>query len=238
MFRDKQFLKAVAFLIFYHEKAKSNICQGFTYAKLGSLTGVHVSTLKKRLAVLKERGLAEVRNGALVFKSVKSKHGDRNKKILNASFSSLNDVEKTLWSILVCILQERKNYIHRAILGARHSRDYKTVKKAKQIIRKYATDNVFHEYGLSYKTIASRLGVSIKSAFDYVQYAVEHGFLLMKSHFLRFYKKGVNFYKVPGFTFTTKNYCFKVLANTYIVNGYSMPIYKIQNKYNKEHANS
>lgn len=231
MFRDKAFLKAIAFLIFYHEKTNSNICKGFTYAKLSSVTGVHPTTIKKRLATLKERGfVVKIHNGTLVFKSITSKHGSRNKKILNASLPSLGDAEKALWAILVCILQERKNFIHRAILDARYSRDYKTVKNAKQIIRKYAKDNVFHEYGMSYSTIASRLGVSLKSAFEYVRDAVKHGYLLVKSHFLKFYKKGVNFYKVPGFTFTTKNYCFKVLANTYIVNGYSMPIYRLMNK--------
>ena len=230
MFRDKAFLKAIAFLIFYHEKTNSNICKGFTYAKLSSVTGVHPTTIKKRLATLKERGFVKIHNGTLVFKSITSKHGSRNKKILNASLPSLGDAEKALWAILVCILQERKNFIHRAILGARYSRDYKTVKNAKQIIRKYAKDNVFHEYGMSYRTIASRLGISLRSAFDYVRNALKHGYLLVKNHFLKFYKKGVNFYKVPGFTFTTKNYCFKVLANTYIVNGYSMPIYRLVNK--------
>ena len=233
MFGDKKFLKAIAFILLYHEITNSNICKNYSVNKLSNLTGIHASTIKNRLQTLKQRNLAKINNGTLIFLSITSKHNDRNKKLNNFSFSSLIEIEKSLFALLVCILQERKDFIHRAFLDAKYSVDYKTVKRAKAMIRKYARGERFSEKGISYKKIAKKLGVSIKSAFDYVKFAIEHSFLFKETHFKRVFYKYVNYYPIKGYTFTTQHFAYKVGANTYIVTGTSSPYYKYINNRKK-----
>lgn len=233
MFRDKKFLKAIAFVLLYHEITNSNICKDYSVSKLCALTGVHSSTIKKRLQTLKDRGFVKIEAGTLVFLSITSKHKDRNKKLNNVSYKNLSEIEKSLYAMLVCILQERKDFIHRAFLDAKYSTDYKTVKRAKQKIRKYARGEKFSEKGISYQTIAKKIGVSVKSAFDYVKFAVVNGFLTKFNHFKRTFYKNINYYPLEGYTFTTRNYAYNVGANTYVVAGASLPYYKVINNIEK-----
>ena len=234
MFGDKKFLKAIAFVLLYHEITNSNICKNYSVSKLSSLTGAHASTIKNRLQTLKSRNLAKIDKGTLVFSSITSKHKDRNKKLDNFSFRSLIEIEKSLFALLVCILQERKDFIHRAFLDAKYSVDYKTVKRAKAMIRKYAKGKKFSEKGISYRKIAERLGISIKSAFDYVKFAIQKGFLTKFTHFKVVFYRNVNYYPMEGYTFTTRNYAYRVGANTYVVSGASLPYYKYINYKNKK----
>lgn len=235
MLRDKKFLKAIALVLFYHEITDSNICKEYSMNKLSNLTGIHTTTIKKRLQTLKDRNLVKIENGTLVFSSITSKHKERNKKLNNVSFKSLIEIEKSLYALLVCLLQERKEFIHRAFLDAKYSNDYKTVKRAKAMIRKYARGEKFSEKGISYKRIAKKLGISIKSAFDYVKFAIEHNFLIKTTHFKRVFYKYVNYYPLKGYTFTTQHFAYKVGANSYMVTGTSSPYYKyINNKNNKK----
>lgn len=202
--------------------------------RLSNLTGIHTTTIKKRLQTLKDRNLVKIENGTLVFSSITSKHKERNKKLNNVSFKSLIEIEKSLYALLVCLLQERKEFIHRAFLDAKYSNDYKTVKKAKAMIRKYARGEKFSEKGISYKRIAKKLGISIKSAFDYVKFAIEHNFLIKTTHFKRVFYKYVNYYPLKGYTFTTQHFAYKVGANSYMVTGTSSPYYKYINNKNKK----
>ena len=234
MFGDKKFLKAIAFVLLYHEVTNSNICKDYSVSKLSNLTGVHASTIKNRLQTLKNRNLAKIEKGTLVFTSITSKHRERNKKLDNFSFKNLIEIEKSLFALLVCILQERKDFIHRAFLDAKYSVDYKTIKRAKARIRKYAKGKKFSEKGISYKKIAKRLGISVKSAFEYVKFAVEKGFLSKFTHFKTVFYRNINYYPMEGYTFTTRNYAYRVGANTYVVSGASLPYYKYINKEDKK----
>ena len=205
MLRDKKFLKAIAFILLYHEITNSNICKNYSVNNLSNLTGVHASTIKNRLQTLKQRNLAKINNGTLIFSSITSKHNNRNKKLNHFSFGSLIEIEKSLFALLVCMLQERKDFIHRAFLE-----------------------------GISYKKIAKKLGISIKSAFDYVKFAIEHSFLFKETHFKRVFYKYVKHYPIKGYTFTTQHFAYKVGANTYVVTGTSSPYYKYINNKNKK----
>ena len=217
MFRDKKFLKAIALVLLYHAKTNSNTCNRYSVNKLRSITGASSSAIRSRLQTLKERGLVKTESGTLVFMSIMSKHKDRNQRLENVSYKNLADVEKSLYAILICILQRRKDFIHRAFLLMQSSHDLKIIKCAKRIIRKYGKGEKYTELGLSYQKIAIKLGVCIKSAFDYVKFAIVRKFIACENHFKKKFLKGVNFYPVPGFTFTTKNYAYLVKANTYTV---------------------
>lgn len=234
MFRDKKFLKAIAFVLLYHAKTGSNELRGYSIRKLSMITGVHASTIKQRLSTLKQRGLVEIKADTLIFKSITSKHSKRNKRLDKVSYNSLAEVEKSLFAILICILQQRKEFIKRAFLDAKCSNDLKVVKRAKAMIRKYAREFKYRELGISYKKIAKKLGVSVKSAFDYVKFAVSHDFIILQNHFKAVFYKNINYYSIEGYTFTTRNYAYKVRANTYeVIGGTSYPLYKYINKDNK-----
>lgn len=217
MFRDKKFLKAIALVLLYHAKANDSKCKKYTVGKLRKITGASYCAIRARVKTLQDYDLARIEDGNLIFASITSKHRERNQYINNVSYKNLAEVEKSLYAILVCILQSRKDYIHRAFLLSESSHNPKTIKKAKRILRKYARGEKFTELGLSYRTIAQKLGVSIKTAFTYVKHAVLHKFISLQNHFSRRFLQNVNFYPVPGYTFTTRNYAYLVYANTYTI---------------------
>lgn len=217
MFRDKKFLKAIALVLLYHAKTNNNICRDFTINKLRAITGASATTIRERLKTLRERGLAKIEGGTLVFSSITSKHAERNQRVDNVAYDSLANVEKSLYATLICMLQSRKDFIHRAFLLAQNSHDVNIIKRAKCIIRKYAKGEKYTEFGLSYQKIAKKLGVSIKSAFDYVKFAIAKKLISCQNHFERKILKGVNHYPVPGYTFTTMNFAYLVKANTYTI---------------------
>lgn len=217
LFGDKKSLKAIALLLFLYRKTGQNVICRWSYNKIAAITGAHTSTVKKRVETLVQMELVHFEGSTLVFRSVVSRHSDRNINIKNIKYDSLRDVEKSLYAILLCVIQARKDFCKRTIRQAQESRQYKVVKKARALIRRCGWGDSYCEHGLSYRGIAKKLGCSIKTAFDYVRFAVEKGFVLLENHFLRSFMKNVNKYPVPGFTFTTNNYAYKVSANTYTV---------------------
>lgn len=217
LFGDTASLKAIAFVLFFYHKSKGNVLKHWSYNKLKKITGVHPSTIKKRIQTLREIGFVKEENSSLVFLSIVSKHIERNINISEICYDTIKDVEKSLYAILLCIVQSRKDFCKRTIRQAHNARQYKVVKKAMKVARKYGWNSSYIENGLSYKRIATFLSVSLKSAFEYVKYAVKKGFLLVKNHFMPTFIRNVNHYPIPGYCFTTTNYAYKVGANTYTI---------------------
>lgn len=217
LFGDKTSLKAVALLLFIYHKTGQNVVKRWSYNKIAKYAGVHHRTIEKRLATLSDMGLAQVEGSSLVFRSVVSKHADRNINIGDVKYGTLKDVEKSLYAILLCLIQTRKEFCKRTIRQAHESRQFSVVKKARNLLRKYGWGSSYCERGLSYKGIARKLGISVKTAFDYVRFAVERGFILLENHFNSTLIRNVNHYPIPGFTFTTSSYGFSVSANTYTI---------------------
>ncbi len=217
LFGDKESLKAIALLLYLYHMTGQNTLRHWSYNKVAMITGIHLSTAKKRMETLGQMDLVHFEGRTLVFRSVVSRHTDRNINIKNIKYDSLRDVEKSLYAILLCIIQARKDFCKRTIRQANESRQYKVVKKARALMRRCGWRNSYCERGLSYKGIANKLGVSIKTAFECVRFAVKRGFVSMENHFCALFMKNVNKYPVPGFTFTTNNHAYKVSANTYTI---------------------
>lgn len=217
LFRGKQSLKAIAFVLFFYHKYGQNVLKNWSHNKLATITGIHAYTIKKRLNTLRQLGYINIEGSSLIFRSVVSKHTERNINITDICYDTIKDVEKSLYAILLCIIQSRKDFCRRTILQARNSRRADVVKKARAIKRKYGYSESYREKGLSYKRIARKFGVSLKTAFDYVKYAVERGFVSLQSHFYSTFMPGVGRYPVPGYRFTTRNYAYNVAANTYSI---------------------
>lgn len=217
LFRDKKSLKGIAFVLFFYHRFGQNVLKRWSYNKLATITGVHACTIKKRIDTLRQLGYVNIEGSSLIFRSVVSKHTERNINITNICYDTLKDVEKSLYAILLCIVQSHKDFCRRTILQARESRRIDVVKKARSIKRRYGYEESYRERGLSYKRIAQKFGVSLKTAFDYVKFAVKNGFVTLQNHFYATFMPLVGKYPVPGFMFTTHDYAYNVTANTYTI---------------------
>lgn len=220
MFGNKELLKAIAMFLLIKKRLGSNVIKEYSINKLSSLTGAHARTIKKRLRVLSQYGLISIENKTLTLRSVVSKHTKRNVKLGEdeMEYTSLKTVEYSLQAILVAQIQLRKDFAKRTIRNAHGaSRDYKVVKAARDLARKFGYGFEYIEMGLSYRTIAKRLGVSIKSAVEIVKFAVKRSILTKITHSIATYLPSVCGMEVYGYTFTTRNYGYNVLANSYSV---------------------
>lgn len=133
-------------------------------------------------------------------------------------YTSLKSVEYSLQSILVAQIQLRKDFAKQTIRNAHGaSHDYKVVKAARDAARKFGYGFEYVERGLSYKKIAKKIGVCVKTACEIVKFAVKNAVLCKTTHSICTYLPSVHGMEVEGYTFTTRNYGYKVLANCYSV---------------------
>lgn len=220
MFGNKELLKAIAMFLLIRKRLGGNYIKDYSINKLVSITGAHARTIKKRMHVLSQYGLVSIVGKTLSLRSVVSKHAKRNVKLgeRKMEYSSLKSVEYSLQAILVANIQLRKDFAKRTIRNAHGaSHDYKVVKAARDAARKFGYGFEYIENGLSYKTIAKRIGVSVKSAVEIVKFAVKRAILKKTTHSLSTYLPSVSGMEVYGYTFTTRNYGYKVMANSYSV---------------------
>lgn len=220
MFGNKELLKAIAMLLLIRKRLGSSVLKDYSTNKLVNLLGTHARTIKKRMHVLSQYGLVTIVGKTLLLRSVVSGHAKRNVKLgqRKMEYSSLKSVEYSLQAILVVVVQSRKDFAKRTIRNAHGaSHDFKVVKAARDAARKFGYGSEYKENGLSYKTIARRLGVSIKTAVEIVKFAVKRKILEKTNHFIATYMQSVYGMEVYGYTFTTRNYGYQVLANSYSV---------------------
>ena len=209
MFGNKELLKAIAMFLLIRKRLGSNILKDYSINKLVNLLGAHARTIKKRMYVLSQYGLVTIVGKTLMLRSVVSRHAKRNVKLgqRKMEYSSLKSVEYSLQAILVVVVQSRKDFAKRTIRNAHGaSHDFKVVKSARDAARKFG-------YGFEYK----ENGVSVKTAVEIVKFAVKRTILEKTNHSIATYMQSVCGMDVYGYTFTTRNYGYKVLANTYSV---------------------
>ena len=220
MFGNKELLKSIAMFLLIRKRLGSNILKDYSINKLVNLLGAHASTIKKRMHVLAQYGLVTIVGKTLMLRSVVSKHAKRNVKLgeRKMEYSSLKSVEYSLQAILVVVVQSRKDFAKRTIRNAHGaSHDFNVIKAARDAARKFGYGFEYKENGLSYKTIARRLGVSVKTAVEIVKFAVKRTILKKTTHSIATYMQSVCGMELYGYTFTTRNYGYKVLANSYSV---------------------
>lgn len=215
-------VKSLALALYVKKKVASSTINDFSYNKLANLTGLHINTLKKRVSYLKSIGLAKLVSGKhLVFCSLASSSKHRNIDITKIVYDSVKDVEKCLYALFVVEIQKRKDFVKHTLQSAHNPKNIKEMKKAKEICRRYGYyDKEFKDFGISYKTIAKKLGVCLQKAFSIVEYAIEHLFLAKANNFVQVYCKGIGMmqkYVENNFTFCTQNNIYYIYANTYKV---------------------
>lgn len=219
MFRSGKLLKAIAMSLLVRKRVKGNVIKDFTINKLVSITGMHATTIKKRLSTLKEHGLVSYHGKGLVFRSLVSKHKQRNVRLAKMAYGKVKDVERSLQAILVALMQIRKDFVKRTILTAHNGRNAKEVKRAQKLSRRYKWGNDYVERGLGYGKIAKALNICKATAVKVIKFATKRAILGKKNNYDWYFMPGVNYLdmKEYGYTFTTKNHACVVRANTYTV---------------------
>ena len=219
MFRSNKLLKAIAMSLLVRKRTNTNIVKNFTLNKLATITGMHPTTIKKRLQTLNEYGLLTYSGKNLVFRSLVSKHKVRNIRLAKIAYKKIKDIERSLQAILVANIQLRKDYAKRTILTAHRGRNTKQVKRAQKLSRRYKWAHDYVERGLGYKKIAKTLNCCKETAIKIVKFAEKWSILKKQTHIIYERITGINFYPLNnlGYTYTTKNFAVTVKANTYKV---------------------
>lgn len=216
---DKGLLKALALAVYVKTNFTSSAIPHYSLNRLHILTGMHSTTLDKRIDKLMQMQIAIwSAGGQLAISSLKSQCDRLNMYIEFEDCKSVKDVEKRLQTVLLLDIQSRKDFAKRMIDAAQNGTDLKEVKKAKKVCRRYGYGKEYVEWGLSYKGIAKRLGVSIATAFNVVKQAISEGLIKKFHNQVQRYQQNVREamkYMDFDFTFCTKDNCYLILANTY-----------------------
>lgn len=222
IYNDRNIVKALALAVFVKNMVKSSSIPNFTIDKLHKLTGLHATTIKKRLKTLDNLGLIS-RTGNneehLVFNSISSHHKFRNVDISKAIFDSVKDVEKSLLTFVVVEIQKRKNFVKQLLNLKETAKNYAEAKAANKKCRAFGLYGEYQEYGISYRKIAKEMCVSVAKAVSIVKYAVENQFLNKTHNQKQVFCLGVasiaKYELNIGGTFYTKDNIYKIYANTY-----------------------
>lgn len=222
--RDCNMLKAVALLMFYKNKYKSSTIKDFTYNKVHKETGLHITTIKKRISTLKRQNLVFVQNGHIVFRSIASGNHKRNVDVICEEMC-VKDIEKSLYASMFIEIQRRKDFAQHTIQVAFNPSTYeslKNIKNARRLCKRYGWGRKYTERGFSYNTIAKKLNVCLQKAFEIVKFAISKGFVEKVKHIVQIHVQGIGYAKKylteegKGI-FVTKHNVYKAYANTYTI---------------------
>lgn len=226
---DKAAQKAVSLLMLLKSRiGRTSSIKGASVNRIAAISGTSPSTVRKYIPIWEDMQLVEwqgSRGDVLTIKRIASKTHHRNVEVDRLNYKTFKMLYKTLRSLLFLILNSHKRFIERLLRTATDPQNGEDFKKARKLSEFYArrdADGVFRykEYGLSYKTIANRLGYCTRTAEEIVKFAVKLKWCRKTTHFLSHFLPNVRGMFVEGYTFTTRDHGYKVLANTYSENRY------------------
>lgn len=228
---DAEALKAIALMLYVKNLFPTSVITNYTDHKLAKITGIHQTTVKKRMSTLADMDLIEYANKKfthIVFKSIRSKQSKRNIRLSKIDFSSVKSIELGLKAMFICEVQRRKDYIEQQVVKANNpvikkgdKNGYRAFKRA----RKFCTLRGISSYsdnGISYKYIANKLNISIASVAKMIKHGEGIG-LFNKTNHVSLYAtvKGMakHFVSTIGennlFCTLRNNNVYAVSANTY-----------------------
>ena len=218
--KDAEAVKALALLIFVKTNFPTSVVPNFSYYKLRNITGLHISTIKKRIATLRKMNLLQTvgkHNQHLLFKKVRAKKSNIN--FSKIDFSSVKSIELGLRAL---VLQEyvcQKNYVKQLIDWSRNSNDLKKLKKAKKKceMRGY-TD--FKDNGISYKTLSRKMNVNLNKVSEVINYAETNKMVLRRRNSYHYHRSKNEAKRIvenlePNKFFATKDNIYVFACNTY-----------------------
>lgn len=222
--------KALAMLVCVrrHQAMKPNEAKDYTINRLHEITELHAKTIEKRIKILHNLGLVgKSERGLILFLKVRANNEKHNTTITINEKATIKDIEKTILATRLQMKIRQKEFIRNVVSIARdgYTSDHKKVKleevkKARRWLREHCNINLnkrgFADFGWSFNSIARYLGVSLKTAFETVKYAIENNFLVKHTHYM-FKRLTSTKYETEFLqhTFTYNDYSYKVWANSY-----------------------
>ena len=201
-------IKALALAIYIKKHIVSSTITNYSLNKVRNKTGLAYSSIRKRIETLKQLGFIRFggkNNEHLTIVCLSSKCNRRNIDLSKCVFDSVKDIEKSLTALFIVEIQKHKDFAKHTIQLAHNPKlsEHKAMKRAKKICNRYGWGKEFNEYGISYKTIAKKLGVCLQKAFEIVKFAIANNMIVKQRN--------------QDYTFVTKNNAYKVYANSYSV---------------------
>lgn len=216
-------LKAISLLVFCKKVLPSSTLSNFSYNKLHLITGLHINTLKKRIKILNDMELIQrvgKYNQHLLFCNVRDKNS--NVIIDRISFETVESVYNGLLAMFIVEKQRQKEYVRQLIASKNNPKTNEELKVAKRICRKRGY-TAFNDYGISYKFIAKKLGVSLNKVAEIIKYAVDRCMIFKQKHIESVLyleneaKKCLGYIGDSRNVFASKSNVFHAYANTYSI---------------------
>jgi hypothetical protein len=158
-------------------------------------------------------------NHTLSFKSLKGRHDRRNIFLDDlVDYSTVKQIEYSLEALAIVLIILQKLYAKQVIETAYNGHCLADVKAARRTCRNRGYGREFIDNGLSFKTIAKRLNVSIQKAFFITLFGENLGFFLRIKNVTQIYRRDAALAFAnsgENYTFHTKNNLYKVGANRY-----------------------
>lgn len=185
--------KAIALLIFIKNKYKSSVVLDFSYYKLSKLTGLHKSTVKKRLNILGDMELLDFvgkGNKHLLFKSVRAVKS--NVRLDGLDLSNIKAIETGLQTLFIVEEQRRKEYVsHQVFKGTQpkshlSKSEYRKWKKAKKFCTLHGLTE-FNDNGISFNRLASKAKTSKSKITRAIELGEKVGILKRNNNFELFH---------------------------------------------------
>lgn len=219
-------IKALALAIYIKKHIVSSTITNYSLNKVRNKTGLAYSSIRKRIETLKQLGFIRFggkNNEHLTIVCLSSKCNRRNIDLSKCVFDSVKDIEKSLTALFIVEIQKHKDFAKHTIQLAHNPKlsEHKAMKRAKKICNRYGWDKEFNEYGISYKTIAKKLGVCLQKAFEIVKFAIANNMIVKQRNQTQTCIWGIGYAQsycdIKDYTFVTKNNAYKVYANSYLV---------------------
>lgn len=241
MMGRKDVVKAIALSLFIKDTIYSSTIKDFSYYKLSAMTGLHPTTLRKRMAILKRMGLVSfvgARRQHLCFASLSSTGKHRNIYIGYASAynkskrltnkEKIERIENFLFASFVIEIQKRKDFAKQVIRSSIDGHLLQEVKSSRRICKHYGYGREYIELGISLRRIAKEMGVCVKTAIGIIRWAVKERLFKVTRNQIQVYHKGIGFIAKhlgdeANFTFCTKDNEYYILANTYTLFSRALP---------------
>lgn len=225
---DKAAQKAVSLLLLLKSRlGKTSSIKNASLNKIAGISGCHPNTIKRYLSLWVEMELVEWQGknkDILVVKKLHSKNKKKNVCIEKLDYSTFKDLLHTMRALLFLVLQSHKSFIKRLIRVATNPKRGEDFKRARKLSESYAVrengELKYKEHGFSFKKISEKLGYCTKTAQKIVKTAINRHWCNKTRNYERQLLPNVCGMYVEGYTFTTRNYGYRVYANTYELSPY------------------
>lgn len=196
---DAALTKALAMILFYQMRvladqgrnfqngAYNNRLENFSYNRMRRVTGLHISTIRKRMATAKRMGWARMEQGALVIdcKALKSSHNKNNYGIDNGT-GSITELQDMLLSLIIVNVQETKDHARDVFKRLKSPKNLEEYKRARREAReRHPGRERYEERGTSYKCLSESMGVGTSKLKSVLRFAEGHGMIRRKRNITR-----------------------------------------------------